>query len=228
MSATELTWTENPPPASSSERQTEERRVVTSSSAAPAAVDPDLSPLAEAPALVAVSEVQPVEPAPNEPTADPVGESAAALAGSERHPETTPFQDEGPGDEAVVVAQDAVPQEPPVAEESQVQAAAQEPEVRVGDLVTPGPGVVAPRPIRPPSPRYPPGPQRLGREASVTIRVLVDETGRAAEVQRVGPEVGLGFDEAALEAARAATWEPATKDGVRVKMWVQLAIRFEP
>ena len=48
------------------------------------------------------------------------------------------------------------------------------------------------------------------------------------EAQRAGAKVGFGFDEAALEAAKRATFSPPTKDGVRVKMWSTIRVAFKP
>jgi outer membrane biosynthesis protein TonB len=36
----------------------------------------------------------------------------------------------------------------------------------------------------------------------------------------------LGFDEAALRAARNSRWTPAVEDGVKVDAWVQLKVDF--
>jgi protein TonB len=101
------------------------------------------------------------------------------------------------------------------------------PPVQRGELVEPGPGVVAPRTIRIPGARYPPLAQRQRQEAMVLVSVLVDENGTVIEarVDQGGPP-GYGFDEAALEAARASSFHPATKDGVEVKMWKQIRLGF--
>jgi len=77
-------------------------------------------------------------------------------------------------------------------------------------------------------PRYPPAAQRLNRAARVDIKVLVDERGRVMDAERLGEKAGFGFDEAALDAAKRATFQPATKDGVRVKMWMTLRVNFNP
>jgi len=37
----------------------------------------------------------------------------------------------------------------------------------------------------------------------------------------------VGINEAAIAAARSAVFSPATKSGVRVKMWYQLKIPFK-
>jgi TonB family protein len=101
-------------------------------------------------------------------------------------------------------------------------------QVQVGDLVQPGPGVAAPKLQAQLDPRYPPAAQRLNRAARVDIKVLVDERGRVMDAERLGEKAGFGFDEAALDAARRAIFQPATKDGVRVKMWMTLRVNFNP
>jgi len=98
--------------------------------------------------------------------------------------------------------------------------------VRPGDLVTMGAGVTPPKVARRASLRYPPLAQRMKKEATVIVRVLVDETGRAAEVQRSGGSAGFGMDEAALEYARSCVFTPASKNGVPVRMWLELKVAF--
>lgn len=102
-----------------------------------------------------------------------------------------------------------------------------EPAVRLGDLVSFGPGVTPPDLIRMPEPRYPPMARKLGKEAIVELRLLVDETGEVMRSEVVGGKIGYGFDEAALDAVNRAKYRPATKDGVRVKMWTSVKLRFE-
>ena len=52
---------------------------------------------------------------------------------------------------------------------------------------------------------------------------------RRVDAQRTGPKAGFGFDEAALEAARRASFTPgSTRDGVRLKMWTSLRVSFQP
>jgi TonB family protein len=110
-----------------------------------------------------------------------------------------------------------------------VPAAAPRPaQVQVGDLVQPGPGVAAPKLAAKLDPRYPPAAQHLNRAAQVNLKVLVDERGRVMEAEGLGARAGFGFDEAALDAARRATFQAATKDGVKVKMWMTLQVNFSP
>jgi TonB family protein len=107
------------------------------------------------------------------------------------------------------------------------QPAAPKSQVQVGDLVQPGPGVAAPKLTSRLDPRYPAAAQRLNRAAQVDIKVLVDEHGRVLDADRIGAKAGFGFDEAALDAAKRAVFQPATRDGVRVKMWTTLRVNFK-
>jgi protein TonB len=91
-----------------------------------------------------------------------------------------------------------------------------------------GPGVVPPQLVTAPKPQYPPMARTLKVEGVVVVSVLVDENGRVAEarvVESSRPKVGL--EEAALDAARRTQYRPATKDGIRVKMWTRLRIPFK-
>jgi TonB family protein len=101
------------------------------------------------------------------------------------------------------------------------------PAVREGDLVDMNtPGLVPARRIDMRPPTYPPQARRLGREGTVTVRVLVSERGEVVEAQLEGEEAGFGMDQAALTAARTARYQPATVDGVPVRIWVTLTFPF--
>ena len=77
-----------------------------------------------------------------------------------------------------------------------------------------------------PDPRYPAAARRMNKAAQVDLKVLVDERGNVIQAESLGGRVGFGFDEAAMEAARRSTFHPATKDGVRVKMWTMMRVTF--
>lgn len=100
------------------------------------------------------------------------------------------------------------------------------PRVRYGELVSLGVGVTPPRMQGSLDPRYPLMAQRLKKEATVIVSVLVDETGHVQQAKLAKEKVGFGFDESALQAARRARFEPARKDGVLVKTWTNLKIEF--
>jgi len=106
--------------------------------------------------------------------------------------------------------------------------AGRQPQVQTGDLVQAGPGVVLPKIVYRPETRYPPAARRMNRSAEIAVRVLVDEKGRVEKAERVGAPAGMGFDEAALEVARLSSYNPATKDGIKVKMWVSMKVTFIP
>lgn len=100
--------------------------------------------------------------------------------------------------------------------------------VQEGELVEPGPTVNPPVMLTRPKPTYPQSALRLRKEADVTLRLLINEHGRVEEAERNGSKAGMGFDQAAITAARATAWQPATKEGVKVSMWAELKIQFRP
>lgn len=106
---------------------------------------------------------------------------------------------------------------------------AAKPKVRRGDLVEAGPNVNPPHLVRFPTPRFPEMARRLNRtDVTVPIRVLVDETGKVLEAKPgSNKKFGFGFDTEALNVARGAIYEPATAEGVPVKMWMTLRVRFK-
>ena len=70
--------------------------------------------------------------------------------------------------------------------------------------------------------------RRAKAEGVVVLSLLVDENGRVAEIRVVqGAKSKLGLNEAAISAAESAKFEPAVKEGVRVKMWTTLKIPFQ-
>lgn len=95
-----------------------------------------------------------------------------------------------------------------------------------GSLVMPGPGVTLPVCRRCPAPAYPSMAARLGTTAVVELRLLVDEMGAVLETEVLsGPQQ---FAKAAEQAAARWRYVPASKDGVPVKMWLLVPIRFVP
>jgi TonB family protein len=101
-----------------------------------------------------------------------------------------------------------------------------------GDLITPGPnvpGVEYPEPVTEITAAYPERARASGRKTRVRVAVLVDENGNVVQSRvRDGDSSGLGFNEAALEAARRARYLPATRDGIPGKFWTEFLLEFEP
>jgi TonB family protein len=101
------------------------------------------------------------------------------------------------------------------------------PPVQRGDLVEFGPGVVRPKLLKPLSADYPPAAKRVKAEARIGVDVLVDENGKVVDTRIAeGGGSGLGFEEACTKAARAGQFQPASKDGVPVKMWSTVYFTF--
>ena len=169
--------------------------------------------------------VQAEPPAPVESRAAQKPEPAAeAPQTAVPQPTTTPAQTAAPPTEKPAPASAQVPANPapvqPAAPKSQ--------QVQVGDLVQPGNGVAAPKLSSSLDLRYPPAAKHLNRAAVVDVKVLVDEHGKVLDADRIGAKVGFGFDEAAIDAVRRAVFQPAVKEGVRVKMWTTLRVNFKP
>ncbi|HEX9945798.1 MAG TPA: TonB family protein [Thermoanaerobaculia bacterium] len=167
---------------------------------------------------------QPAAAAPAQQT--PVEATPASVAPPRPAPETAP----------PVPAPEPEPQRQPEPAKAEEKPTAPEPapepaparRVKEGDLVEPGPGVAPPQLVSPPKPGYPPMARNLRVEGTVVVSVLVDENGQVEDARLAEPiKQKVGINEAALSAARAARYRPATKDGVRVKMWTRLRIPFK-
>jgi TonB family protein len=74
---------------------------------------------------------------------------------------------------------------------------------------------------------YPPDALRDRLDATVGLEIVVDDEGHVGAARVIAP-AGHGFDEAALEAVRRFTFEPARKNGAAIRSTVQLAYEFHP
>ena len=101
------------------------------------------------------------------------------------------------------------------------------PVVLEGDMVQAGPGVVAPVLIHRVNPEYPPIAQRAGVEGEVVARLLVGIDGRVEDVRNIeASQKGVGFERATEEAVRQWRYRPATKNGVKVRVWVRIKVNL--
>lgn len=116
----------------------------------------------------------------------------------------------------------------PLPEEPAPSSAPAEPMQR-GDVIRAGQkGVQAPEIKELPSYAYPQAAKGSGKRVTIRLAVLVDESGQVIDARvREGDKSGLGFEEAALEAAKRSRYFPATRDGVEGKMWTDLVLVFE-
>jgi TonB family protein len=90
-----------------------------------------------------------------------------------------------------------------------------------------GPGAEAAEPVDVPDAIYPAAALGTGKSPTVLLAVLVDERGNVADVRvKEGDSSHLGFNEAAVAAARKARFLAATKDGAPVRSWSELMIEF--
>ena len=101
------------------------------------------------------------------------------------------------------------------------------PAVREGDIVSPGPGVIPPEAIQQDRPEYPRTAQRMGRPGVVEAEALVGVDGRVEDVRIISVDPrGMGFEEATEAALKKWRYRPATKRGVKVRMWVTIRVPF--
>jgi TonB family protein len=102
--------------------------------------------------------------------------------------------------------------------------------MKKGDLILDGPGVEEMQLIAAPF-TYPPSLAGNSRYAKIVLQVLVDENGVVGDsrVESLSVDDGSAdadfreLRKAALEAARQARFEPATKNGIAGKMWGELS-----
>ncbi len=108
--------------------------------------------------------------------------------------------------------------------------------VREGDLVGPGSGVVEPQLVKLGRfPTLPPQAKQMQKRrddpsglGTVAIMALVTETGQVTDTRIVRKSAYDFVDQAALAALKGSQIQPATKNGVRVKMWKTFAITVRP
>ncbi len=148
----------------------------------------------------------------NPPAAVPA-DSAPASEPEKQTPESTAVQNP-PAEAQPVPLETAEPQTPAI--------------VKEGDLVELTPDVVRPEIQSKVNPAYPRIAASKKVEGTVIIRVLVSESGDASDVQVLRPAGGsTGLNEAAVAAVKKWKFQPAVKDGKRVKVWVTYPIVFK-
>ena len=102
------------------------------------------------------------------------------------------------------------------------------PSVREGDIIEPGgPGVILPSIIDKKTPSYPKMALKMRAEGTVTLEILVGIAGTVEQVKMINSSrPGVGFEKAAEKAVREWKYKPATKNGVKVKMWIPVRVPF--
>jgi protein TonB len=80
--------------------------------------------------------------------------------------------------------------------------------------------------LTPPSPIYPAKSRRAGEKGTVTVKVLIDASGRPAQVALQSSSGHVALDESAVSAVRAARFRPYTEAGIAQSVWVLVPINF--
>jgi TonB family protein len=101
------------------------------------------------------------------------------------------------------------------------------PSVREGEIVVAGPGVIAPVVIFREQPVYPTRAQAMQVAGVVEAEALVGIDGSVEDVRILSSSrKGVGFEKSSEEAITKWRFKPATKRGVKVRMWVAIRIPF--
>jgi TonB family protein len=102
------------------------------------------------------------------------------------------------------------------------------PAVKLGALVDINDaGVISPIALTRVKLTYPPIALRQRVDGTVDLSVLVDEKGNVADAKVTNTAGGkAGLNEAAIDNVRRWKFRPASKDGVAVKTWVPISIKF--
>jgi protein TonB len=80
--------------------------------------------------------------------------------------------------------------------------------------------------LREPTPRYPPQSRRLREQGVVVLRVVIDEQGRACNIEVETSSGYARLDRAAREAVASAAFRPYVEDGAPRRAQVLIPIEF--
>jgi TonB family protein len=165
------------------------------------------------------------------PDLAPPGLAAATLAAEQRaaahSPE--PVRGEAVRTGATEAAERQTPAPPtPVRVADRGRAEPSKPEKpREGQLVDMGPGVTPPRRVSGHPAAYPDRALARREFGTVGVRLIVNEDGSTSDLE-VTESAGEVLDEAVLRAIRSWRFEPATKDGVKVKVRMLITQTYKP
>jgi protein TonB len=101
-------------------------------------------------------------------------------------------------------------------------------QIKEGDILTLDLVDTPPVVIRKIPAAYPEHARSLNIEGTVMINTLVSEKGDVVDTKILkNIKNAVGFDQAALQAVRRWKFEPATVKGIKVKVWIPVAIDFK-
>ena len=205
--------------------EAEARRLAAERAKADAAAKTSGKPATAAPAVLTL---QPAKTAAEAPP------PASAVKPPEPLPVAAPPVAAPPAAAQKVEAPPPVPTEVSIPEKAPAIPAPSSAPVKEGDLVGPGEGVVEPKLVRLGTMSGLPSEARQikrgadGAIGSPVLMALVDEKGAVVETRIIQPSRYKFVDEAAARALKSATIAPATKDGVKVRMWKTFSIAVRP
>jgi protein TonB len=123
----------------------------------------------------------------------------------------------------------AKPKPPPPRPHPQPQQAAPPPTAPAAPAPPAAPRTVAASQVgylTRPAPIYPTRSRRAGEQGTVFVKVLVDATGRPAQVSLEKSSGHPALDESAVSAIKAARFRPYTEGGMPQPVWVVCPINF--
>src|SRR5579863_1474823 len=94
-----------------------------------------------------------------------------------------------------------------------------------GEVYDVGGDVTAPIPIYAPEPGYSEEARKAKYSGVAAVAATIDQAGNVADIQTLKP-VGLGLDEKAVEVVRTWKFKPALRNGVPVKVRVDVEVTF--
>lgn len=154
----------------------------------------------------------------------PEAKTSEAKAGEAKTAENpvTPAQGQPP-----VKTESASPQTSQGAADAGMQPAPVQ-RANTGDLIDLADVDDQPKLLKSVEPNYPPQAARFGKEGTVTVNALIDESGNVINTGILkGLKDDMGLEKAAEAAVRKWKFQPAKKDGVNVKVWKPIAITFK-
>ncbi|MCX7885648.1 MAG: energy transducer TonB, partial [Verrucomicrobiae bacterium] len=80
--------------------------------------------------------------------------------------------------------------------------------------------------IRTPQPFYPPLARQNGWEGTTVLRVEIRADGTVGAIQILQSTGYKVLDDAAIEAVRAAQFQPARQNGLPITSWVEIPVTF--
>jgi len=96
----------------------------------------------------------------------------------------------------------------------------------VGDGIGDGIGFGGANYLRSPQPQYPAIARQQGWEGTVVLRVQIQADGKIGAIQILQSTGHKVLDDAAIEAVRAAQFQPARHNGVPITSWVEVPVTF--